>query len=670
MEPQEPEDEQCTCPAFATLGEHTPTCMLYTPISAMDIPEWQRRSNGSSGLYGRSRPSSYMSYGTGPCIGGNSQYPLLSNVSSVAESFASTSSILDSMAATETESLASYTIKRSVSVCSFSSAASSSCVLPTELLREIFKFLAMEDLRTVAQVSRQWRSAGNPLLWRTMVFPLDKRRLAGMKPVLSSMGHHVRRVVITPPLLDSQSSRGGSSRRVSTSNSRGWSLSRSGSMSQHNRPDSREQVGMPIDQSIPPSSLNSTDTSAPASGSAPRASLASSPQSTAATVGSIVSGINHSGISSMLPSPLNQPSQSQFPPPSPMSPSSPRQRATSNATTPLADTSASATPSTLSGAGRRQSRASMAASPSPLLPPVYAVPIPGTPGPGNVISDSLPLSESGSSWGAGGLGGMNIPSLPSASSSSRPSNALGYIHEVSEGTVLRMHQFMERFCPNVLEAVIRNPNGISSHSRRLGILIRLFKSYPRIERLDLSDFIMWDPQPLQTASEHLRQLRSLDVTNRVELGDVDLLPIIENCHRLSQLRIRATNATDSTIYAIIRNLSETLVSLNVGGCPVSSAAMTELVTTCKKLQVLQMWSCLRLDDSFLLALDPAILTKLQVLDMMDVQKFSVGAVQKTFAQKHWPYIKYLRMRAKCSAEDFAGIPQRAVLKLNSMTILD
>ncbi|KAJ2629438.1 Antagonist of MEN (Mitotic Exit Network) [Coemansia sp. RSA 1290] len=658
MEPQESEDEQCTCPAFATLGEHTPTCMLYTPISAMDIPEWQRRSNGSGQRY--SRPSSYM-YG----INGSSQYPLFSNVSSVAESFASTSSILDSMAATETESLASYSIKRSASACSFSSASSSSCLLPTELFREIFKFLGTEDLRTVAQVSRQWRSAGNPLLWRTMVFPLDKRRLAGMKPVLSSMGHHVRRVVITPPLLDSQSSRGGSSRRVSTSNSRGWPLSRSGSMSQ-NRPDPHEHTGTSVDQSVLPSSLYSTDNSAPASGSAPRASLASSPQSAAATAGSM-SGVSHSAISSMLPSPLNQPSHGQLPPPSPMSLSSPRPRATSNATTPMADISASATPSTLSDTGRRQSRASMAASPSPLLPPVYAVPIPGTPGPGNVISDSLPLSESGSSWG--GLGGMNIPSLPSASSS-RPSNAPGCIHEVSEGTVLRMHQFMERFCPNVLEAVIRNPNGISSHSRRLGILTRLFKSYPRIERLDLSDFIMWDPQPLQTAAEHLRQLRSLDVTNRVELGDVDLLPIIENCHRLSQLRIRATNATDSTIYAIISNLSETLVSLNVGGCPVSSAAMAELVSTCKKLQVLQMWSCLRLDDSFLLALDPTILTKLQVLDMMDVQKFSVEAVRKTFAGKQWPYIKYLRMRAKCSAEDFAGIPQRAVLKLNSMTILD
>ncbi|KAJ2454552.1 hypothetical protein EV183_001423 [Coemansia sp. RSA 2336] len=656
MEPQEPEDEQCTCPAFATLGEHTPTCMLYTPISAMDIPEWQRRSNGSGQRY--SRPSSYM-YG----MTGSSQYPQPSNVSSMAESFASTSSILDSMAATETESLASYSIKRSASACSFSSASSSSCVLPTELFREIFRFLGPEDLRTTAQVSRQWRSAANPLLWRTMVFPLDKRRLAGMKPVLSSMGHHVRRVVITPPLLDSQSSRGSSSRRVSTCNSRGWSLSRSGSMSQ-NRPDSHEHAHASLDHSAPPSSLNSTDNSAPAS--TQQASLASSPQSAAATAGGM-SGAGHSGISSMLPSPLNQPSQGQFPPPSPMSLSSPRQRAASNATTPMADVSASATPSTLSGTGRRRSRASMAAS--PLLPPAYAVPIPGTPGPGNVISDSLPLSESGSSWGVGGLGGMNIPSLPSASSS-RPPNGPGYIHEVSEGTVLRMHQFMERFCPNVLEAVIRNPNGISSHSRRLGILTRLFRSYPRIERLDLSDFIMWDPQPLQTAAEHLQQLRSLDVTNRVELGDVDLLPIIENCPRLSQLRIRATNATDSTIYAIISNLSETLVSLNVGGCPVSSAAMTELVSTCRKLQVLQMWSCLRLDDSFLLALDPAVLTKLQVLDMMDVQKFSVEAVRKTFAQKQWPYIKYLRMRAKCRAEDFAGIPQRAVLKLNSMTILD
>ncbi|KAJ2823906.1 hypothetical protein IWW50_003580 [Coemansia erecta] len=654
----------------------------------MDIPDWQRRSNGSSGAYGRSRPSSYMSYGIGIS---SSQFPPPSNVSSVAESFASTSSILDSMVATETESLSSYPFKRSISVCSFMSAASTSCLLPTELFREIFKYLVVEDLRTVVQVSRQWRSAGNPLLWRTMVFPLDKRRLAAMKPILSSTGHHVRRVVITPPLLDSQLSRNGSSRRVSTSNSRGWSfsrpLSRSGSVSlqqpplhlQQNRADAQGQSdvsGEQINTLLP--SLSSTDTSAsgtaPASGSAQGMLLASSSHAAAAAAAAAAAstalGNAPSGVSSTQPSPLNRPSQSQLPPPSPMSLSSPRQRAASNATTPVADVSASATPSTFSGTGRRQSRASMTMSPSPLLPPVYAVPIPGTPGPGNVISESLPLSASGSSWGIPGLGGMNIPILPSASSSSRPSHTPGHFHEVSEGTVLRMHQFMERYCPNVLEAVVKNPTGISSHSRRVGILLRLFKAYPRIERLDLSDFIMWDTQPLAMASEQLRLLRSLDVTNRVELSDVDLLPVVEGCPRLSELRIRATNATDVTIHAIINNLSDTLVSLNVGGCPVSSPAMAELVTTCRNLRVLQMWSCLRLEDSFLLALNPGVLTRLQVLDMMDVQKFSVEAVQKTFGQQRWPHIKYLRIRAKCSREDFAGIPERAVLKLNSPTILD
>ncbi|KAJ2319825.1 hypothetical protein H4R23_001608 [Coemansia sp. Cherry 401B] len=682
MEPQEPEDEQCTCPAFAALGDHAPTCMLYTPISSLDIPEWQRRSNGgggggsSSNSHGRSRPSSYMTYGIGIVGGsGSSQYPPPSNVSSVAESFASTSSILDSMAATETESLASYAHKRSTSVCSFSSAASSSCILPTELLRGIFKYLASVDLRTTVQVSRQWRSAGNPLLWRTMSFPLDKRRLAAMKPILSSTGHHVRRVIITPPLLDGQLSRSGSSRRVSMSNPRSWSfsrpLSRSGSTSSQQQPahrlDPQSQAEMASEQTNVLSSLSSTNTSAPTSGPAPGAPSASPAQS---AVAATPARNGYSTASSMLPSPLNQPSQSQLPPPSPLSLSSPRQRAMSNATTPLGDGSASATPSTFISTGRRPSRASMATSPSPLLPPVYAVPIPGTPGPGNVISESLPLSASGSSWGASGLTGMNIPSLPSASSSSRPSNAPSHFHEVSEGTVLRMHQFMERYCPNVLEAVIKNPAGISSHSRRLSILIRLFTVYPRIERLDMSDFIMWDTQPLRLASEQLRMLRSLDVTNRVELSDMDLLPVVENCPRLSELRIRATNASDTTINAIIRNLSETLVILNVGGCPVSSAAMAELVTTCKNLQVLQMWSCLRLDDSFLLALSPRILTKLQVLDMMDVQKFSVEAVQKTFGQQQWPYIKYLRIRAKCDREDFVGVPERAMLKLNSPTILD
>ncbi|KAJ1901286.1 hypothetical protein LPJ66_000903 [Kickxella alabastrina] len=233
-----------------------------------------------------------------------------------------------------------------------------------------------------------------------------------------------------------------------------------------------------------------------------------------------------------------------------------------------------------------------------------------------------------------------------------------------------MHQFMERFCPSVLEAVIKNPTGISSHSRRLGILIRIFQAYPRLEKLDLSDFIMWDPQPLQVVSEQLHMLSSLDVTNRVELGDMDLLPVLENCPRLRDLKIRATNATDATIHSIIKNLSHSLVSLNVGGCPVSSAAMAELVTKCTKLRILQMWSCLRLDDSFLLALNPNVLTCMQVLDMMDVQKFSVEAVRKTFGEQDWPYLKYLRIRAKCVHEDFGGIPRRAVLKLNCTTTLD
>ncbi|KAJ1931462.1 hypothetical protein FBU59_006701 [Linderina macrospora] len=243
-------------------------------------------------------------------------------------------------------------------------------------------------------------------------------------------------------------------------------------------------------------------------------------------------------------------------------------------------------------------------------------------------------------------------------------------HEVSDGTVTRMHQFMERYCPNILEAVVRNPTGIASHTRRANILYRLFQAYPRLEKLDLSDFIMWDSQPLHMAAGCLQYLTSLDVTNRVELSDSDLLPIIENCPRLRELRIRATNASDTSIYAIISHLSHTLQVLNVGGCPVSSPAMTELVTKCTHLRILQTWSCLRLDDNFLLALSPEILGSLQVLDMMDVQKFSMDAVGRTFRDQRWPYLKYVRIKAKCTREYFAGIPETAVLKLNSTTILD
>ncbi|KAJ2082904.1 hypothetical protein H4R24_001234 [Coemansia sp. RSA 988] len=652
MEPQEPEDEQCTCPAFANMGEHTPTCMLYTPISSMDIPEWQRRHNSSSSI--SSRALSYSAHGIGVAGGGlGGYYPPPSNVSSVAASYASTSSMLDSMAATETESLSSYPLKRTISVSSFSSAASSTHLLPTELFREIFKYLCVEDLQSVVLVSRQWKSAGRPLLWREMVFPLDKRRLASMKQILSHIGHHVRRVIIAPPILESHQS--GSSRRVSTSNSRPWSfsrpLSRAGSVSSqqpHLQSTSRSHSEAPADRAGALSSSAAPDTNV----------------STAALPGNA-----HSGHSSTLPSPLNRPGPSQIPPPSPLSLSPPRQQTVSSVTTPLAELSASATPSSSVGAGRRQSRTNATTSPSPMLLPVYAVPIPGTPGPGNVISEPLSMATSGGSWGATGLGNINIPSVSATSMSSRPSNILGH-HEVSEGTVLRMHQFMERYCPNVLEATIKNPTGISSHGRRLGILARLFRAYPRLEKLDLSDFIMWDTQPLQIASEHLHMLCGLDVTNRVELSDVDLLPIIGNCPRLRELQIRATNATDTTIHAIVTNLSETLVSLNVGGCPVTSAAMSELVSSCTHLRILQMWSCLRLDDSFLQALDPSILTNFQVLDMMDVQKFSAGAVRSAFGEQIWPYMKYLRIRAKCTREDFAGIPDSTVLKLNPTTILD
>ncbi|KAJ2162921.1 hypothetical protein GGF46_000304 [Coemansia sp. RSA 552] len=677
MEPLDPEDEQCTCPAFSSMGEHTPTCALYTPISAMDIPEWQRRSGGS-GAYSRSRPPSYTAYGIG-IVGGQQQQPQ-SRAPSIAASYTSTSSMLDSMAATETESLSSYPIKRSPSACSFSSVSSTSFyLLPTELFREIFKYLDMEDLQTVVQVSRQWRSAGNPLLWRTMSFPLDKRRLAAMKPVLSHLGHHVRRVIITPPLVDSG---GRSSRRVSTSTPRGWSLSRSASTSsqpphQHHRHPSSQGPFEGLD--------SNTSEAAPQSGpSRPSASSVSMspPQTTA--VASSASGTGHSGASSLLPSLLDRPGPAQTSPSLPVPLSPPHQQPASNMTTPLADAPGltSATSGSSMGGGRRHSRGGMAASPSPQLPPVYAVPIPGTPGPGNVISESLPLSASGSSWGTSGLGSMNIPSIPgsgslaprsgstSAHHSSFQSGPASHFHEISEGTVLRMHQFMERFCPGVLEAVVRNPAGISSHTRRVGILARLFQAYPRLERLNLCDFIMWDPQPLRIVADQLHMLRSLDVTNRVELSDVDLLPVVENCTRLCELRIRATNATDATIHAIIRNLSGTLTSLNVGGCPVSSAAMSELVTTCRMLRALQMWSCLRLDDSFLLALSPRALPYLQVLDMMDVQKFSVDAVRRTFGQQTWPHMVYLRIRAKCDIEDFTGLPERAVLKLNSSTILD
>ncbi|KAJ2604142.1 hypothetical protein H4R99_002011 [Coemansia sp. RSA 1722] len=705
MDPQEPE-EYCTCSALGSHGdEHTPTCLLYTPISAMDIPTRSSRASISSNS---ARPPSYSGYGFGGSFlsGSNaySHYPQPSNVSSVAASYASTSSMMDSTAATELESLSSYPFKRSMSTCSFSSTASGFHILPTELFRQVFKYLDSEDLKTVVQVSRQWRSAANPLLWRTVVFPLDKRRLAAMKPALAHFGYLVRRVVITPPLLETHYSQTSSSRRVSISNNnnnnngtngnvpnssgRSWSLSqplsRSGSISSH--PHHHQQQQPQQQQSSVSNAQPAPFSSFAEPGSPGALSSSASATNTAADLPPATAsfGIIHSGFTSVASSPqINPVGISHFPPPSPLSlASSSRQRTSSN----TADASVLATPISGTGAGRHQPRLGAgAASPSPTLPPIYAVPIPGNPGPGNVLSESRPPSVADSSWSAAaGLGAINISSASggiSGSVSSRTNNApsmhsgsyhhySNHHHEVSEGTVLRMHQFMERFCPNVLEAVIKNTAGISSHNRRLGILMRLFQAYPRLEKLDLSDFIMWDPQPLQLVSEQLNMLSSLDVTNRVELTDVDLLPVVENCHRLRELKIRATNATDSTIQAIVNNLAHSLVSLNVGGCPVSSAAMAELVSKCTKLRVLHMWSCLRLDDTFLLALNPHLLTSFQVLDMMDVQKFSSDAVRRTFGQQVWPYLRYLRIRAKCTREDFSGIPEFATLKLNSNTILD
>ncbi|KAJ2397281.1 hypothetical protein GGI23_003591 [Coemansia sp. RSA 2559] len=669
---EEEEGEYCTCSAMSNNhDEHVPTCPLYTPLSSIDFPGWPRRSSTASGSVGRgsssgTRPPSYSGggYGMGIFSGSNLyHYPPPSNVSSIAASYASTSSVFDSMAATETESLSSYPMKRSISISSFSSTTSSFQHLPTELWRQIFSSLAVDDLKAVVSVSRQWRSAGNPMLWRTMTFPLDKRRLAAMKPALSHFGHLVRKVIITPPIIDSQVGGGRSSRRVSTSNSRSWSLSRpiSRSGSHHQQQQQMQHPG----------ARNGSE------GLAENSTIVSS----AATAS--IPGTIHSGFASGASSPRQQPQSpsSHMPPPSPMSlASTSRQRPSSSITTPQPDFSVSATPSTGGGggggSGRRLSRASVSTLPSPMLPPVYAVPIPGTPGPGNVISESVPHSASGSSLGAGfGVAGManggSTTSRIGSHSNQHSSTTHSYQHhEISEGTVTRMHQFMERYCNGVLEAVVKNPTGISSHSRRLGILVRLFQAYPRLERLELSDFIMWDTQPLQLVSEQLHMLKSLDVTNRVELSDNDLLPVVEHCPRLRVLRIRATNATDVTIHAIINNLSHSLVSLNVGGCPVSSAAMSELVARCTKLRVLQMWSCLRLDDNFLLSLDPLVLGCLQVLDMMDVQKFSIEAVKRTFGRQSWPYLKYLRIRAKCDRDDFSGIPATAVLKLNSTTILD
>ncbi|KAJ2383618.1 hypothetical protein GGI05_005256, partial [Coemansia sp. RSA 2603] len=371
-------EEYCTCSALSGYrDEHTPTCLLYTPISAMDIPTQSSRdsigssSNGGtaqgrnsiSSISSSARPPSYSAgYVMGFLCGSNaySHYPQQSNVSSVAASYASTSSIMDSMAATEIDSLSSYPFKRSMSVCSFSSTASSFHILPTELFQQIFMYLDTENLKTVVQVSRQWRSAGNPLLWRTMVFPLDKRRLSTMKPVLGHFGHLVRRVIITPPLLDSHFGQGASSRRVSVSSNsnnnnnnstRSWSLSRplsrSGSISSQHLQSLQQQ--QPLDTLPEPGSPVILPSTAPSAVDSLSASTSASNQ-VAELQPPILSsfGVIHSGFTSAASSPQTHPANlSHFPPPSPLSlSSSSRQRVSSSSATPLPpDISAAPTPS-------------------------------------------------------------------------------------------------------------------------------------------------------------------------------------------------------------------------------------------------------------------------------------------------------------------------------------
>ncbi|KAJ1677604.1 hypothetical protein EV182_005828, partial [Spiromyces aspiralis] len=452
-----------------------------------------------------------------------------------------------------------------------------------------------------------------PVLWRRLVIHMDKRRLAAMRPILATYGRYVCELVVSPPesitanvypaAAPAHSGRS-LSRRTSTTSS----VSRSQSLSQQPQP--------PLTQSR------------------------SSSTSTTPRLGSLGS--------------LNLPPY--------------------HGNTALASAAADV--------HHRVRHSTPSPSSSPTMSPLRLTPIPGTPGVGNMPIDTqiLPFVASASESGAGDGGlpatqAVVANALPAAAdgvpphhggattnngnnnnissgsnnggNNSNSNNSGGWSAghlsspsirqvEVTESTISRMQRYIEQYCPNVSTLTVQNPLGIGCPERRYLLLEMLFDTYPNLERLSLRHFIMWDPNPLQMVPTKLRRLRELDVSGRVEVSDSDVSPIVRGCSNLSTLKLRATNIDDSTLDTITTHLAAVLKYLDISGCRITSAALGRLVSRCHALRVLRGWSCLPLNDNFLLSLRPENLPNLRVLDLKSVYSFSSEAAQRTFGWQDWP----------------------------------
>ncbi|KAJ1915585.1 hypothetical protein H4219_004251 [Mycoemilia scoparia] len=543
-----------------------------------------------------------------------------------------------------------------------SSIASCAQTMSTEIFHRIFSYLDMADLKEVAVVNREWYSMAVSVIWRKMVVPMDKRVLSGMKSVLAIHGHRVHELVIVPP--DSITNSLPLSRRTSitpatTASVGGATTTSSGNNNSNNNNNN---------------SLNRNSQSFSYHTRSRSNSISSTPQMNSLGSINLPPNQNNSNNSYYY---NHQSSQSYV---------------------------SESSIGSFSNAGRRHFRTTP--SPSPSLSPSRNTPIPGTPGIGNMPIESIPLSMplpsiSGSygSQSSATFGGPPQPipfnasntnnnntstnnnsnTTPRESVASTPTQPTSILHnypvtgtpsqpptryiEVSESTIARLHRYMEAYCPNVMRLTVLNPLGIGNPERRYHLLDRFFDIYPSIDQIDVSQFIMWEPNPLRAIPEKLHALRELDVSGRVELSDSDIIPIIQGCLRLTTLKLRATNISDTTIKNIVDHLKNTIQHLNISGCRVTSIVMAHLATHCHALKVLRGWSCLPLGDDFLLALKPKNLPCLQVLDLKHVFGFSAEAVQKTFGWNDWPQLQYLRIHYKGDMQKLAGLLPHSVQKL-------
>ncbi|PVZ99439.1 hypothetical protein BB558_004511 [Smittium angustum] len=607
----------------------------------------------------------------------------------------------------------SYQRMRSVSVSSISSTASSFVSINTDVLDMVFKLLSPNDLKNVVLVCRRWKYIASAHLWRRMIFPIEKRKLAAMRHILVSYGQFVQSAMVTPPigmLTVTASSSGGMNIPVvgSYTKNNQWSLpkplSRSGSVSSASgsinyssynpfaktgstsKPNrqligSSSEFGIGCDKETPRMFfLNSEENLNHSSAakvnkqmpifedtqhSSPLTSFAYTSDSDSAPIEGN-NNFNQRGLMS---------SRDYFS----------RNRNYSNQHLNNFGDSYQHTDARMSLDTHPSEPESISStpvqSPFPAMAGV-AIPIPGTPGVGNMLesNQNSPVSSysisnahnsfnshtgsiQGGANSVGGIGGNFA--LQGATH-----NHIGKFPNVSSSTISKLQQFMECYCPYINDLTVLNPNGITSHSRRIELLEKLFTTYPNLLHLNLTDFIMWDVEAMRLVSLHLHNLRSLNVSNRVELRDDDLVPVIENCLLLEQLHLRATNISDQTILAIEQNLRNRISVLDIGGCSISAKAMSSLIQKTRNLKELRAWSCLRLNDEFLTSLNPNLLKNLEILDLMDINSFSESAVLEAFTKQQWPSLRYLRIRVKCSPSAFVGLSPRAVLKLNPTSILD